>query len=90
MKRFKQADGIPNYVPGPQFNGEGAAAFVYEEEFSNPAYSFRGNARLAGALRVHQPPQVYFVKSVPIAGIGGLVAGQIFGQPLVSMEPVGE
>jgi hypothetical protein len=87
--KFKQPDGIPNYLAGPRFNGEGAAAFFYEAEFYNPAYSFRGSARLAGSLRVHQHPQIYWTQRVPVAGIGGLVAGQIFGQPLVQMEPVG-
>jgi len=88
-KQFRQPDGVPNYFPGPRYDGEGVAAFVYEEEFSNPIYSFRGNARVAGSLRIHQPPQVYWTQRVPIAGIGGLMAGQIFGQPLVQMEPVG-
>jgi hypothetical protein len=88
MRKFTQPDGIPNYGVAPRYDGEGAAAFVYEQEFLNPAYSFRGSARVAGCLYVHQPPQIYWTQRVPIAGIGGLVAGQIFGQPLVQMEPV--
>jgi len=88
-RKFKQPDGIPNYFAGPRFNGEGAAAFVYEEEFANPVYSFRGSARMAGCFYALQPPQVYWTQRTPVAGIGGLVAGQIFSQPLVQMEPVG-
>ena len=76
------------FAPGPQYNGEGAAAFVYEMFTTLPVYSFRGRARLAGTLSVLQPPQIYYTLAVPVAGIGGLVAGQIFGQPLVNQEPV--
>ena len=89
MAKFKQPDGIPNYLAGPQYNGEGAAAFIFEREFHDPTYSFRGRGRIAGSFQVHQPPQLYYTQCVPVAGIGGLVAGQIFGQPLVMMEPVG-
>jgi len=87
-RKFKQPTGAPNYAAGPRYDGEGSAAFVFEREFQDPIYSFRGNARLAGFLSVFQNPQVYYSQVVPVAGIGGLVAGQVYGQPLVMQEPV--
>jgi len=88
--RHHSLAGGPNYQFGvaPQYDGEGAAKFVYEMFTSLPVYSFRGNARLAGTLNVFQNPQIYYTQAVPVAGIGGLVAGQIFGQTLVEQEPV--
>jgi hypothetical protein len=82
--------GTPAYAPGPQYNGEGAAAFIFERWATDPNYLFRGAGRVAGELRVYQYPQIEYQLVVPVAGIGGLVAGQIFGQPLVNMEPVKE
>jgi hypothetical protein len=78
----------PDYQAGPRFDGEGAAAFIYEQQFTLPTILFRGRARVAGEMRVHQHPQIYYTLAVPVAGIGGLVAGQIFGQPLVSNAPI--
>lgn len=85
---LKQADGVPDYHIGPQFNGEGAGAFVYNAEFGLPVYSYRGNGRLAGALRPLQHPQVMYPLRVPVSGIGGTIAGQIISQPLVNLEDI--
>lgn len=87
-KKFVQATGVPNYTAAPRYNGEGSAAFIFDREFSNPTYSFRGRARVAGSLSVFQPAQVYYSQAIPTVGLGGLQAGQLYGQPLVSMEPV--
>ena len=82
--------GTPLYALGPLYDGEGAARRIFERWAQDPTYLFRGAGRVAGELRVFQHPQVEYQLAVPVAGIGGLVAGQIFGQPLVNMEPVKE
>lgn len=83
-KQFKQPDGIPNYRVGPHYDGIGTGNFVYEAEFQNPVYLFRGAGRVAGSLRVTQHPQVYFTYRNTRAGLGGLQAGQMAFQPLVN------
>lgn len=82
--------GTPLYAPGPRYDGSGAALDIFERWAQDPSYLFRGAGRVAGELRVFQHPQVEYQLAIPVAGIGGLVAGQIFGQPLVNMEPVKE
>jgi hypothetical protein len=48
-----------------------------------PIVIISGHGILAGcAPSPTQPPQVYANKTAFIAGIGGVLAGQIFGQPL--------
>lgn len=76
----------PAYKVGPRFDGEGAAAFEYLAQFSLPIVSFRGNARLAGSRNVLQHPQVYYIRNVPNAGMGGLIAGTPQLQPLVTQK----
>jgi len=47
-----------------------------------PIVQLIGASILAGQLRVTQYPQVYANQTGLVAGIGGVVAGQIVGQPL--------
>jgi hypothetical protein len=61
----------------------GAQEEVFEPTFNLPLYSFRGIGRLAGAYMVTEHPQVLVSQAIPIAGIGGPSAGQIFNQPVV-------
>ena len=50
-----------------------------------PAYDMLGFAqyRYWDPIRELQPAQLWAHIAVPVAGVGGLVAGQIVGQPLV-------
>lgn len=86
---FKQSNGLPNYRRGPQYDQSGAAAFVFEQETTLPAIAIKGPSGLSVmALEVQHPfralqqPQVYINKSAPVAGLGGLQAGQFISQPL--------
>lgn len=85
--RVKNNSGLSN-VHHAIFYPVGAGNAVYE-----PAYpivpamlavvNISGNGILAGAPpNPNQPPQVYAAKTALISGIGGVMAGQIFGQPL--------
>jgi hypothetical protein len=52
-----------------------------------PIVNISGNGILAGAApNPNQLPQVYANKTALVSGIGGVMAGQIFGQPLAVPE----
>lgn len=74
-----------HYHLGPRFD-PGAQAEIFEPENTLPLLSFRGAARLAGALDVVQHPQVYFQAQTIGAGLGGTIAGQIRFAPLAIEE----
>lgn len=78
------AEELYHYILGIRFD-PGAQAEVFQPLFGLPLISFRGNARLAGSLRVLQHPQVWFHRQVGIQGVGGLQAGQIISQPLIDL-----
>lgn len=61
----------------------GAGNEAFETPFENPVLLFRGAGRVAGALSVFQPPQVWFNPQVGLNGLGGLQAGTIILQPLL-------
>jgi len=84
-QRLKQADGVPDYHVAPRYDGEGAAALVYNQEFGLPPYLFRGAGRCAGALAVLQPAQAMYPLSIATAGLGGTQAGFLVGTPLSSL-----
>ena len=71
-----------NYVLGRRFD-PGAEAEVFQPADANPVFLFRGNGRLAGALAVLAPPQVWVAGAIGTAGLGGIQAGQIVGQNLI-------
>jgi hypothetical protein len=65
-------------------------AEVFEPLTNNPVYFFRGNGRVAGQFRTLQPPQVFVNRNAGVMGLGGVQAGQLFGQPLLDpsqLEP---
>lgn len=68
-----------------------AEAFI--PTLANPVYIVtRGPGRLAGAMTVLQPPQIWFGPQVGRIGLGGIQAGQIVGQRLIDpsqLEPEG-
>jgi hypothetical protein len=61
----------------------GAGNEAYETPWELPVQLIRGPGRIAGALSVTQPPQVWFNAQVGLNGLGGLQAGQIILQPLL-------
>lgn len=62
----------------------GTRQLVFDQETTLPSISFRGSGRTAKyQLNSEQPAQVRANLAVPIAGIGGLMAGQIQQQPLI-------
>lgn len=86
---FKQSGGLPSYRRGPQYDMSGAANFVFEQESTLPAFALKGPSGLSvkamevlHAFRPLQQPQVYISKTAPVAGLGGLQAGQLISQPL--------
>lgn len=75
-------DNLYSYHMGIRFD-PGAAAEAFNPRFELPIISFRGRARVAGALRIHQQPQLWFAQQRGVNGLGGLSAGQIISQPLL-------
>lgn len=65
----------------------GSQAYAFEPAFTLPGFPATGNGFPVNYdFRPLQHPQVYYNKVIPNAGIGGLVAGQIFGQPLLNPD----
>lgn len=65
----------------------GAQNYAYES-YGLPEFTFIGPAvanRMM--LRPLQPPPVYALQQASVAGVGGLSAGQIIGQPLINVQP---
>lgn len=65
----------------------GTQSYAFEPRFALPRFlGVRGPGKYAGGyFNPLQPPQVLFQKTAPVASVasGGVVAGQIFGQPLL-------
>lgn len=86
-KRIPLNSGLSN-VHHAVFYPVGAGNAVYEPAYPIvpamlPVVNISGNGILAGrAPNPNQPPQVYANQASFVAGIGGVLAGQIFGQPL--------
>jgi hypothetical protein len=79
----QKSEGISNYEIGPTYDGIGAGAAIFLQHFQNPLYLVRGPGRVpVSSLRVLQRPQVYFLPTVTVVGVGGVQAGQIILQPL--------
>lgn len=80
-------------VPGPYHYHQGdvflpgAGGQVFEPAFSLPMIQLIGAAIYAGpAPHPLQPPQVRTTLTTTTAGLGGLVAGQLIGAPLLVPE----
>lgn len=75
--------GLYHFHQGDQFL-PGAESAVFEPAFTLPVLWAFGASVMAGApFRPTQPPQVWQNHSIPVAGLGGLFAGQFFSQGLV-------
>lgn len=61
----------------------GAGNEVYESPTELPVIVFRGRGRVAGALSIFQPPQIWFNPQVGLNGLGGIQAGTLILQPLL-------
>lgn len=64
----------------------GSMSLAFLARFFDPIFHAKGNGvHVNNPLRPMplQSPQVYVTKTAPVSGVGGLVAGQIVGQPLI-------
>jgi hypothetical protein len=78
---FKSNRGF--YAHGlPHTLNNGAEHVSFIPKWRTPAQSVLGVGFEAGNVNVLQPPQVYHYLAVPVSGLGGIQAGQIFGAPL--------
>ena len=80
--------GLYSYHAGFLFD-PGAERAAFEMRFGLPLFDALGIDVRAGALLPLQPPQVYVNLANRIAGIGGLVAGNIALQSLTTPEEGG-
>lgn len=76
-----EAENLYSYLLGRRFD-PGAEAEAFQPLFELPLISFRGPARLAGALMVTQHPQVQVPFANSISGLGGIIAGTYVLSPL--------
>lgn len=77
---------IYSYHQGRLINN-GAQTMSFNQLFQLPNIFFRGAGRLAGSLNVVQHTQLNYNNSVPVNSFGGIQAGQIVGQPLLTQNP---
>jgi hypothetical protein len=82
------ADQFYEYYYGRRFD-PGAPAEGFAAKFALPKIVFRGAARLAGALNVIQPPQVWFNQQIGVAGVPRQ-AGYYRAAPLLDPVQIGE
>lgn len=71
----------PRRYPTP-----GTGNYAFEPKFSLskfPLLAGPGKVTM-GQINPLQPPQTYYYMQAPTAGLGGVQAGQIVGQPLLS------
>lgn len=81
------AAGIYHYHEGDLFT-PGSGNFVFEPNFELPLQTLWGNAflRKPNTFNPIQPPQIWSQPNVVQNGIGGLQAGQMELQPLLTGE----
>lgn len=84
--RVKTVPGVYQYHQGDILL-PGAGSKVFEPAFGLPALQIIGNAIYAGAApHPLQPPQVRTTLTTTTVGLGGQVAGQLIGAPLLTPE----
>jgi hypothetical protein len=67
-----------------RYNTPGTGNLVFKPLTTLPPYKLNESPYVVRApLNPLQPPQLYYRHQMPIAGYGGLVAGQMARQPLV-------
>lgn len=66
-----------------EYANPGAENYAFVPNMTLPKHDFSGRGNpVIGVMRVMQSPQVIINHAVPMAGYGGLVAGQFISQPL--------
>ncbi len=83
--RSETVPGFYRTHPGDVFL-PGAGNAVFEPAFQLPPIQLIGAGIYAGMLPLWRGPQTVVPQAVPIAGIGGVQAGQYVSQPLSVME----
>lgn len=74
---------IPYSWKKTEYANPGAMNYAFVPNMTLPMHAVGGAASLAiDSLHVIQPRQAIILHAVPTDGYGGLVAGQIIGQPL--------
>lgn len=73
-------------VVGQPFTNGGMEYGLVKQYHADPLFYDTGTGYRFGLLGVHQPPQVYAPLRAPLAGLGGIQAGQIIGQPLTNPD----
>lgn len=81
------------YPNGPVYNfhqGQiltpGTQNLVFEPGFELPVFPVAKGVANLQQLGPLQPPQIYQSQAIPIAGVGGLIAGQIALQQLLEQD----
>lgn len=82
--RIKSA-AVYNHHQG-QVLSPGTQNFVFEPGFELPTFPIASGVANLQQLRPLSPPQIYQARSIPVAGIGGLTAGQMALQGLEESE----
>jgi hypothetical protein len=84
--RHPKAPGLYTYAQGEVFN-PGVQAFAFKPFYSNPTYLFRGAGRLiAQQFQTTSPGVVLNALALPASGMGGIINGQFFNQPLLNSD----
>jgi hypothetical protein len=79
--RKRHTQGPYDFTAGTPLTN-GAQEFGFVQPWPTPAEPVVGAGFEYISLRVLSGPQVYHYHASPVAGLGGLQAGQIFTQPL--------
>lgn len=74
---------IPYSWKKTDYANPGSENYAFVPNMTLPTFDVQGGGNLViGQLAVLQNRQAMVYQAVPVAGYGGLVAGQIIGQPL--------
>lgn len=71
-----------------EYANPGAENYAFVPNMTLPPHAIQAGANLVvDQIRVFQAPQIFSTVTIPMAGYGGLVAGQLVGQPLSEESP---
>ena len=73
-------------VVGQAFNAGGMEYGLVKQYQADPLFYDTGTGYRFDVLGVFQPPQVYAPLRAPLAGLGGIQAGQVILQPLTNPD----
>lgn len=78
---------VPYSWKKTEYANPGAENYAFVPNMTLPPHAIQAGANLTvDQINVFQPPQIYSAVTVPMAGYGGLVAGQLIQQPLSKDE----